>query len=341
MIFSSLRKTLHIFFIICTVLLINSCTDNCEDTSQVSDVEVAIEYDALEKGLRNVSNVEELTDLLRDNRAMSDYFLHSQQYPSDEVLARRMYKQIKNPYMDTLFTEVSEKFDDMPSLVSNMAQGFKRLKYHYPNSITPRLQTIVTGFYNDLYITDSLIIVGLDYFVGKDGSYKPNDIPSYILNRYEKENLLPVIFTFLSNDYNKGDLKHNTLLADMINLGKSYYFVSQMLPCVEESLIIGFSTEEMKLVIENQEIIWANIIENEMLYETENFLKSKFVGERPNIPEIHEKCPGRVGAWVGWEIVKSYMDKNSSVSLTQLMENDDAHALFQAARYRPQNINLD
>lgn len=314
-----------------------SCESNCEGIAGVDD-EINIEHVALEISLKNAKSTDDIISLLKANGIMSDYFLHAQQYPNDTILAKRLFRLTKDSYMDTLFSETADKFSDMPKLLSDFERGFRNIKYYYPDSKIPKLQTIVTGFYNDLYISDSLIVIGLDYFVGKSGSYKPNDIPEYILTRYEKENLLPIVLSFISNEYNKSDLKHNTLLADMINLGKSYYFVSQMLPCTNESLIIGFSPEEIELVKENQEVIWANLIENEMLYETDNFLKNKFIGERPNVPEINEKCPGRVGAWVGWQIVKSYMESNSDISLNQLMDNDDAHIIFQQARYRPKNL---
>ena len=93
----------------------------------------------------------------------------------------------------------------------------------------------------------------------------------------------------------------------------------------------------MKLVNENQEIIWANLIENELLYERNDYMKNKFIGERPNVSEISENCPGRVGAWLGWEIVKKYMDKNSDVTISELMAETDAHKIFQMAKYRPKN----
>lgn len=331
-------KTSFIILLIVNIGLCTSCNNDCRDVPSISDIDINIEYTALEKKIKNVEAVENLATLLIKYRTMSDYFLHAQNYPTDTVLARRLFKLIKNPYMDTLFLESTEKFSNMSKFIDEFKDGYKRLKYYYPDIKIPKLQTIVTGFYNDLYISDSLIIIGLDYFIGKNGTYRPYGIPSYILNRYEKENLLPILFTFISKDFNNSDLKNNTLLADMINLGKSYYFVSQLLPCTRDDLIIGFMPDEMKLVKENQEVIWANLIENEMLYKTEDFLKKKFIGERPNIPEINKKCPGRVGVWLGWEIVKAYMKANPYVSITELMANNDAHLLFQQAKYRPKNV---
>ena len=330
---------LLLVYILFSILFFSCSESECRLSPNISDIEVNIKYKSLEKQMQQIDSWQKMVLFLETNRTVSDFFLHAQQYPNDTILAKRLFRLTKDSYMDTLFSETTQQFSDMDFILTEFENGYKRIKSFYPKIKIPKFQSIVTGFYNDLYISDSLIIVGLDYFVGSKGSYKPNDIPNYILSRYEKENMLPSIFTFVSNDFNQGDLSHNTLLADMINLGKSYYFVSQVLPCADERIIIGFLPQEMKLVLENQETIWANLIENEMLYETDNFLKNKFVGERPNVPEVDENCPGRVGAWVGWEIVKAYMDNNSSVTLSELMATRDAHAIFQKSKYRPKNPN--
>ncbi|MEQ9288579.1 MAG: gliding motility lipoprotein GldB [Cyclobacteriaceae bacterium] len=314
--------------------MLTGCSDNsCKEIPDVSSIEVEVSLMPLESQLLKLDNWQETEKFLGDHRVFSDYFLHANQYPHDSILAKRLYRLLNAPSIDTLFRETSQKFADMDGILDDFKQAYKIIKYHYPETRVPKLATVVTAFYNDLYISDSLIIVGLDYFLGEGATFRPDE-HQYILKRFKKESLMPTVLNFVSNEFNQIDRKHNSLIADMINIGKSYYFTSQVMPCTPDSLIIGYTAEEMKLVNENQEIIWANLIENELLYETNDYMKNKFIGERPNVSEISEKCPGRVGAWVGWEIVKAYMDKNN-VSITELMAETDAHKIFQQAKYRP------
>jgi uncharacterized protein YjaZ len=49
--------------------------------------------------------------------------------------------------------------------------------------------------------------------------------------------------------------------------------------------------------------------------------------------EIDNESPGRVGAWIGWQIVRSYM-KNNEVSLKQLLVMD-ATEIFNNSKYKP------
>ena len=323
-----------VYTLVLIPLFISCDTNNCKESPDISAIKVSIEYEGLEDVLRNFNNSEEATALLARNRALADGFLHAQEYPDDSVLGRKLYRLMNAPSIDSLFMATKSTFGDFTEVMGDFRSAFRSIRYHYPHAPIPKFQSVVTGFYNDLYITDTLVIIGTDYFLGSQSKYRPQDIPQYLLKRYEKESVVPIVMSFISNTYNNTDNRHGDLLADMINLGKSYYFVSQVLPCTPDSLIIGYTSEEMNIAKENEEIIWANLIQNEMLYEKSHFLKNKFVGERPNVFEISEKCPGRIGAWVGWEIVKSYAEHNQ-VSLTELMGENDAHKIFQRSQYKP------
>ncbi len=184
-------------------------------------------------------------------------------------------------------------------------------------------------------MSDSLIVLGLDHFIGEGATYAPKDIPNYILQRYDRAHLPAIVMQFISGHYVKAGDK-NTLLSDMIDFGKTYYLTSRLMPCKADSLIIGYTPQNMKDIHANQEIIWANFVENELLYTTDHIQKRKFLSERPNVYEIGEKCPGRIGAWVGWEIVENYMEKND-VTIKELMEDTDHHKIFELSGYKPED----
>ncbi|MEP2023548.1 MAG: gliding motility lipoprotein GldB [Reichenbachiella sp.] len=338
-----MQRTIYQFILLISVCAIgittlNSCeSDECDQSDQFTQITVNIEVERLEDEFKKLKSVDQTLAFFQEYRTMTDFFLDANQYPNDTILAKRLFKLLQQPSIDTLISDSKSYFSNFNHNISELTSAYQFIKYHYPETQIPKIQTIITGFYNDMYISDSLIVLGLDYFAGENGRYFPNDIPRYIVKRYMKESLSPILLSFVSNEFNLADQSHGTLLADMVNLGKSYYFVEQALPCKADSLIIGYSTDELRAVETNQEIIWANIIENEMLYETSHFLKNKFIGERPNIAEISEDCPGRVGAWLGWQIVRKYMDENPEVSFTDLMAEKDAHKVFQLSNYKPRN----
>ena len=110
-----------------------------------------------------------------------------------------------------------------------------------------------------------------------------------------------------------------------------------MLPCVPDSVFLGYSPKEMNDIYESQEVIWASFIENQVLFTTDKSLKDKFISERPHTFEIGQNCPGRIGRWVGWEIVKSYLSRNADVSISAFMNNSVSQDIFVKSKFKPHN----
>ncbi|HHP7240929.1 MAG TPA: gliding motility lipoprotein GldB [Cyclobacteriaceae bacterium] len=299
-------------------------------------VEVNVDITRLDRKLAQIESKNELNELLNKHKSVKQYFLDSKEYPHDSLLINRLYALLNDVHIkDTLIVEIKNRFGSLDHLKSRFSTGFKNLKYYFPTADIPKIKTIFTGFYKDLLISDSLVVVGLDYYLGKQGTYIPNDVPGYIMDRYREENLAPIVFNFLANNINLTNYGDNTLLNEMIGYGKNYFFTSMMLPCTPDSLIIGYSSEAMDEINDNIDVIWAHFIENELLFETNHFIKNKYIGERPNVYEIGEKCPGRIGRWLGWLIVKAYMNRNPNVSLAELMSQKDAQLIFRASNFKP------
>jgi hypothetical protein len=128
-----------------------------------------------------------------------------------------------------------------------------------------------------------------------------------------------------------------TALAEMIFYGKAYEFAKNTLPCTPDSLFTGYTSTETKEVNQYENVIWASIIENEYLYETSHVDKQKILGERPKTYEISQECPGRIGRWVGWQIVKKYRQDHPETPLPSLLEMKDARRIFNQSGYKPMN----
>ncbi len=317
------------------VLLIESCgQEKCRDVAPLETM-VDIEIIRTEHELFASKSVEEVIAYLKKYPKLTTYFWHGYDYPNDSILASRIFPQIQHPSVDTVYQESIQAFEKMDEVEEELKEAFGRLKQIYPESKTPKVYSAVSVFYNDLFISDSLIVVGLDHFIGKDATYAPQDIPGYILKRYNKEHMASMIMQFVSGHYVRAGNKQ-TLLSDMIDFGKTYYLNSRLMPCTPDSILIGFTPQQMKDVGANREVIWANFVENQLLYDTDHFIKKKFLSERPNVYEIGENCPGRIGAWIGWEIVESYM-ANNEVSIIDLMNDTDHHKIFELSGYKPRD----
>ena len=313
------------------VFLASCNNETCRESVQWAPVELEVER--LEELLFRSTSYTDIEDLLRKDPDFATLFLDADQYPSDSILAKKMFSLISNPAIDTLYQESLKAFDNLDQVISELEQGLGRLKAYYPETRTPKVQTVVSGLYKDLFISNEHIMIGMDFFVGEMATFKPLDIPNYILRRYNTEHLPSIVLQYISSQYvvpGKGE----ALLTEMIDIGKSYYLLGKILPCTQDRILIGYTEQEWADAEDNDEIIWANFIQNKLLYETNHTMKQKFLGERPNVYEIGDKCPGRIAAWVGWQIVNAYMEK-SNVSVQQLMSETDHNKIFTQSGYKP------
>ena len=323
---------------ILTLLFLSSCGSDSTRKKAPDPTPINLEIVRTEQELFSAKNHSEVLAYLKKHPDLAKHFWHNYQYPSNQILAGQILQQILHPTVrDTVYRESVEAFENAEDFEMELEDVFGRLKTLFPDAKTPVVKTAVTVFYNDLFFSDSLVIIGLDHFIGAKSSYAPPSdyYPEYVLRRYNYEHLPSLIAFFVAGQYvSTGNSK--TLLSEMIDFGKTYYLASRLVPNVPDSIVIGFTVENMIDIDANQEIVWANFIENQLLYETDHQKKKKFIDERPSVHEIGEKCPGRIGQWVGWEIVESYMT-NNEVTIHELLQDRDHHKIFEKSGYKPRS----
>lgn len=331
---------LTIFSMFATILFScgNKTMDYCASSPDIDELPaIDIQIERLEKSLFEAESPEEVFNFLKSEPQLTQQFLDSDEYPNLSYLADQMFKLANDPYIDTLYQDVNKVFGDLSELENEFAAAFRHIKYYFPDFKAPRIATMITGLSKDLMVSDSLIVLGLDFFIGPGAKFRPIDVPGYIMKRYQKEYIVPAVILLYSDKYNRTDYADQTLLADMIYYGKSYHFTKTMMPCLPDSLLIGYSGEELIEARENQELIWAHFVQNQLFYETGTLAKTKYTGERPKTFEIGEKAPGRIGVWLGWEIVKHYALRHPDMHIAQFMAKENAQEIFKQSKYKPKN----
>jgi uncharacterized protein YjaZ len=105
---------------------------------------------------------------------------------------------------------------------------------------------------------------------------------------------------------------------------------------VKEEDIMGYTKEQLDWCYNNEAQMWRYFIDNKSLFDTDNKLNTRFLEPAPFSKfylEIDSESPGRTGAWIGWQIVRSFM-KNNNVTLQELFE-EEAKELFEQSKYKP------
>ena len=304
-------------------------TDGAADASAV-----VVRVQHLETGFFKLKTPADARQFLDAHPAFARYYLQRQP-ANEQELATAMPQMATNAALQQLGRETAAAFPDSAVLTRDLGEMFRRVRYYFPDFRVPPTATYVSGFLGkDIYVNDSLLVLSLDWFVGPKASKRP-DLPQYMLRRYTPAGLLPMLAQNVSSKYNRHELTANTMLDAMVHAGKALYFASQVLPCTSDSLLLGYTGRELAGLEGNEAKVWGHFLENNLLYSTTPFQLQKYVGERPNVPEIDKTCPGRVGQWVGLQIVRKYSAEHPSVDMSRLMAEKNAQRILNDSHYRP------
>lgn len=307
-----------------------------EPPAGADTIQINLTVERLEKDLFAAKTPAEVEAFLARNPSVRAAYFPKTEFGSDAELAKALTELTTNDGLRQFYQESENQLGDLADLKTGFETAFRNLKAYYPAFRVPRVVTMFTGFTaNDLYVSDSLIVVGLDYFMGPKARFRPQ-LENYRLRKYQREYIVPQALLLLSGKFNETNPQDQTLLAEMLYFGKSFEFVKNIAPATPDSLIVGYTGQQLAANDLAQDLIWAHFIDEKLLYETSPMRKVKYLGERPTTVEIGPKCPGRIGQWLGWKIVRKYREQQPDVTFQNLMKTTDARRVLDESKYRGQ-----
>ena len=244
-------------------------------------------------------------------------------------------KFIQSPQLRQLYDTCQIVYGDFDDLEKDFTEAFRFYKYHFPEKETPKLITYLSEYSIGAFTYESIVGVGLDFFLGADyPNYHVTEFPNYIKRSMNKEHLVAKTIEAVANDL-VGNPKGNRLLDLMIHNGKIHYIMDQLIPREEDNIKMAYTTEQMKWVEDNELQIWTHLVGEELLYSTKYKDFRKLIDHSPNAPGMPAQAPGRTANWVGWQIVNAFMARHPEITLPQLLEITNAQKIMDQSKYKP------
>ena len=111
---------------------------------------------------------------------------------------------------------------------------------------------------------------------------------------------------------------------------KTTLFARCLLPNVSDASKMGYTEPEWQWVQDNELDMWRYFVEKELLFSTDPGLTPRFISNAPFSKfylELDNESPGMAGRYLGWQIVRSFVE-NNTITPQQLLVFD-AEALFK------------
>lgn len=247
-----------------------------------------------------------------------------------------MYEFRTHPSMLGLRDSIVVHYPDMSSYERAFTDALGRYISEFPDREQPQVVTFVSEFGNKAILYDGGLGISLDMFLGKQYPYYDGiGMPLFIKEFLTADAILPNAMRVLAEDHVRFPDAEATMLERIVYEGKKLYFAKTMLPRTPSNLIIEYNEDQYSWCLDNEANIWGHLVESEILYSQKYTEYNRYVDPSPTTYGLPAEAPGRLGIWVGWRIVESYMDRRSGTSLKKLMEELDARTILEDSGYRP------
>jgi hypothetical protein len=327
-----------IIFII-SLLLFSSCGNHKKRNLDVntSDIQInAVEIKRYEKALFSI-DPDSLQPKLKIIADEYPVFLGADL--DDTLNIIQLHRFVTDPLNKMLYDSVLGVFPNLGFLENDLTGSFKRFRYYFPDKPLPDVFSYVSGLLYELpiqFFNDDMIIA-LDMYLGKDlEEYRRMRIPLYqtekMTSAYIVRDVMYEMY-FYHFSVNPG----KDFLQMMINKGKHLYFLDAMLPNTPDHIKIGYPEQKLEWCENNEVNIWSFIIENDLMYASDVNINRKFFVDGPFTADFSSDSPARLGEWIGWQVVRAYMNNNPDVGLAQLFEEQDTQKILQQSGYKPEN----
>ncbi|MHA7056227.1 gliding motility lipoprotein GldB [Aquimarina sp. M1] len=318
--YSKFLKIGVVFCIFC------SCVEESKIEKEIAAVPVEIGIERFDRIFANVTPKN-----LADVKAKYPFFFPKENNDSIWIQKTKDTIQLEiNQEVEKAFSNLSKEKEQLESLLQH-------IKYYFPEVTVPRVITVTSNvdYQRKVILSDNLLIISLDTYLGADHHFY-GGIQAYLKDRFVRGQIVPDVATVYAKQLVEVP-RDRTFLANMIYYGKEIYLKNLFLPNFPDSQKLAYTEDQLEWAIANEEEIWRYFIDRQLLYSTEADLLPRFLYPGPfskfYLEEIDKEAPDRIGQYIGWKIVSSYME-NNNVSLRQLLLTD-AETIFNTSKYKP------
>tara|TARA_S200000501_G_scaffold176707_1_gene166354 strand:- start:8137 stop:9120 length:984 start_codon:yes stop_codon:yes gene_type:complete len=318
--------SIQIFFVLYFFYLILGCNEPDSKTSEILSIPLELTIERFDEKF-HLSNASDIPKLKKEYP-----FLFPEKF-EDSVWIKRQ----KDSLQLLLLENVNKKFSKMEPLEEDLKNLFKHLKYYFPKTKTPRVLGVINNvdYQSKTIYADSLLILSLDTYLGADNPLYEG-IPQYIRQEMDIEYLSSHVVNKFAV-YKIPPNNDRSLLSQMIYFGKQIYLKDLVMPEFSDAQKMSYTNSQLQWLIDNEVYMWQYFVEKQLLFKTHPSLMQRFILPAPFSKfylEIDNQSPGRVGVWLGWQIIKSYMKRYPKTEINALL-NLPAETLFSKSNYKP------
>lgn len=319
----------RLFFVIVLTIFCSSCKNDPLNVD-VSKVEVNLNFIHADSMLYNSTDSRRILLNRNFKQSFPDLYLFTFEKGLkirtnvDTMYVNQLTIFYKDPYIKELEIELQRNFKTLSSEKQEIKDAMKHLKFHFKKMNSPK--NVV--FFNSLFSYNTLatntdIGVGLEWYLGPEHK---------LIKKSSIQGLYDYMKVGMDRKYLVRDVVYQWVYAqiqapsdakfaeDMVSWGKLLYCIEAALPEKDKAIILRYSPEKMKWAEENEKSIWKYFVEQKLLFKSDELLKLGYFNEAPFTKGLPKESPDRLGQFIGWKMVRKYMDQNPDLPIEKLLK---------------------
>lgn len=255
---------------------------------------------------------------------------------NDPALPSGLKSFVTYPDVKEISAMVADVYSDLGAIDQEFTMAFRYFQHHFPDKKIPKLISYISGLNAGIMVGDEYLGIGLDWYLGEECPYYlAKGFPLYQIRQQTKEFIVrDALSLWVQTEYPYSD-KKQTMLKQMVYQGKVLYLLDAFFPNHSDQWKIGYSEAQLQWCKDNEFNMWGHWVDNKYLFSTKLDIIRQFTGGGPFTTDFSKDSPSRTGVWMGWKIVRQFMERNSDVSLKALMTIDDPQEILSRSGYRP------
>lgn len=343
MLFSNKMNVLkHIFFAFFLATIFLACNRDPLKVN-ISNIKNDIEVIRFDQKLFSIQQKNSSTEITELSNTYPDFFnLFSYQIIhiggiKDDGFADLLMQFTTDTMIVNVKKLVEEKFSDFYKTKKKINKAFKYFQYHFPEKKLPTIYVYISGFNQSVVTAENIIGISLDKYLGRDCHYyqQLSTTPQYKIANMQKNKIISdVVYAWGITEFGETNTATN-LMGNIIHHGKLMYFVDALLPKSPDSLKIGYTKKQLEFCKNNEAQMWTYLVDKKMLFSSNHMDIVRYINDGPRTSGFPTESPARTGVWIGWQIVRQYMEKHPEITLAELMQNSNYQQILNDSRYFP------
>lgn len=321
-----IRNTISLFILF--ALILSSCSENRLDVD-VSNTSLEQEFFYIDKQLYNKSL--DSTEIIHRklSKNLDQLYLYEWQQNLQTNLSDSLFKQIHSFYQSAYISDLEKAklkiLSQVKTKEEQITTAFRYFMFHF-DSVSPPDQVIyMNKLFSNIHCSDSAVTVAPESYIPPESevisSIPKNQLYEWQRDRMdiqylERDILVNWIQVHLFNEIDKQLAQH------IVQAGKLLYILNASFPNADERYILRYSEVDWKWATQHEEMTWNYLVKEQLLFKNNRRDKANFLNAGPTTVGLPEESPDRMGQYLGYKMVKGFMQENKQVSLQDLLEID-------------------